>query len=328
MTRLFAALIALFMPLPAFSLCNGDGFETYLSATDLADIDAAVAATPYGAGIFWEAQKDGVTLSILGTMHLPDPRHNMLMFNANDRLVAADLLLVEATLQDQADMQTFMAENPDMLVIGDGPSLPDLLDEPTWNAIRTAAQQRGVPGFMAAKMQPWFLLMTISIPTCAAAEMIAGVGGLDAMLMEQAALFDVPTEPLEPWQDMLDLMRAGTFEEQVDALRLGLMDPDISDALMVSLVNGYFDGQTARAWQMTYYTLNFLPDIDQAVFDEQMAMMEDLLLEQRNAKWIPVIEGAAGRHENIFLAFGAAHLFGETGVLQLLENEGWAISPL
>jgi len=40
-----------------------------------------------------------------------------------------------------------------------------------------------------------------------------------------------------------------------------------------------------------------------------------------------VIEDAATQHDNIFIAFGAAHLIGEDGVLNLLQNNGWVISP-
>lgn len=328
MFRILATAAALLAPLPALALCNGAPFETYLSAKNLAQLDSAAAATPYGEGLFWEAQKDDTTLTIVGTMHLPDPRHDIALLSLNDRLVAADLLLVEATLQDQADMQAHMANNPDMMVIGDGPSLPDLLDGPTWDAISQAASDRGVPGFMAAKMQPWFLLLTLSIPTCAAADMMRGEGGLDAALMEAATAAGVPTQALEPWQDMFGLLTAGTFEEQVDALRMGLMPSEISDALMVSLVDSYFEGQTARAWQMTYFTFNFLPEMDRAIFDEQLAMIEDLLLKQRNANWIPVIETAAAAHDDVFIAFGAAHLIGENGVLTLLSENGWTISPI
>ncbi|MBU2991931.1 TraB/GumN family protein [Octadecabacter sp. 1_MG-2023] len=328
MSRLLATIFAFVLPLPALALCNGDRFETYLTPQDLVEINETVAATPYALGNYWQAQKDGHTVTILGTMHLPDPRHAVTLDVALPRLTAADLLLVEATQQDQADMQTYMAQNPDMLVITDGPTLPDLLDDATWDTIRIAAEQRGLPGFMVAKMQPWFLALTLSIPTCAAAEMMSGQGGLDALLMDQAATLDIPVAPLESWQEMFALLTSGTFDEQVDALRMGLLEPDLADALMVTLVEDYFAGQTAHAWQMTYYTQHFLPDVDPAVFDEQMAMMEEMLLTQRNANWIPVIEKAALDHKNVFVAFGAAHLIGENGVLRLLETEGWTISPL
>ncbi|MCF2906434.1 TraB/GumN family protein [Octadecabacter sp. CECT 8868] len=328
MSRLLATIFAFALPLPAFALCSGDRFETYLTPQELVEINETVAATPYASGNYWQAQKDSHTVTILGTMHLPDPRHAATLDVALPRLTAADLLLVEATQQDQADIQTYMAQNPDMLVITDGPTLPDLLSDTTWDAISEAAEDRGLPSFMAAKMQPWFLALTLAIPTCAATKMMSGEGGLDALLMDQAATLDIPVAPLEPWQDMFALLTSGTFDEQVDALRMGLLEPDMSDALMVTLVEDYFAGQTAHAWQMSYYTQQFLPDLDPAVFEEQMAMVEEMLLTQRNANWIPVIEKAAADNANVFVAFGAAHLIGEKGVLRLLENEGWTISPL
>ena len=328
MFRSLAIAFSLLAPLPALALCNGDRFETYLSAEEQAEIDSAVDATLYGEGLFWDARKDGTTLTIVGTMHLPDPRHETLLNRLRPSLDAADLLLVEATLQDQTDMQTFMANNPDMMVIGDGPSLPEVLEEDTWAAISQAASDRGVPGFMAAKMQPWFLLLTLSIPACAAADMMSGEGGLDAMLMRSADYAGIETQALEPWQDMFDLLSAGTFDEQVDALRMGLLPSDISDALMTSLTEDYFDGQTARAWEMSFYTYQFLPDMDRSVFDEQLAIVEDILLKERNVNWIPVIEEAAAQHDKIIVAFGAAHLIGEQGVLNLLSQSGWSVSPL
>ena len=44
------------------------------------------------------------------------------------RLAATDLLLVEATLDDQAAMQTHMARNPDLMTLTHGTTLPERLD--------------------------------------------------------------------------------------------------------------------------------------------------------------------------------------------------------
>ena len=225
-------------------------------------------------------------------------------------------------------MQTYMARNPDIMAITDGPTLPELLDEATWASIRDAATSRGVPGFMAAKMKPWFLSMALSIPPCAMTAMTSGEGGLDNMLLESAADLGVPVAPLEPWQDMLDLLSMGTFEEQIDALRMGLLDPDVLDTIVVTLTDFYFTGQSAMGWYITEYTKDLIPDLDPVQFDEQLAQMEQLLLIDRNINWIPVIEDAAETHDKIVIAFGTAHLFGDFGVLNLLEQNGWAISPL
>ncbi|MEL6957777.1 MAG: TraB/GumN family protein [Pseudomonadota bacterium] len=324
---LILSLIVL-LPSAAAALCNGPDLWSQLSDERRADIKAAAGEIRYGSGNFWEATRDGTTLTIIGTMHLPDPRHQATLARLAPLIDAADLLLVEATLQDQSDMQVYMSRNPDLMTITDGPTLPDLVDEDTWAAIEEAAAARGVPGFMAAKMQPWFLSLTLALPPCAMSSMIAGDAGIDNMIIEEAQSRGLPVAALEPWEDMFALLTSGTFEEQLEALRLSLVDPDLQDAIIVSLIDFYFAEQSAVSWQLGYAISEFLPDMDQATFDAQMAQMEQQLLIDRNASWIPEIEAAAAQHEEIMIAFGAAHLFDETGVLALLEANGWTISPL
>jgi uncharacterized protein YbaP (TraB family) len=260
-------------------------------------------------------------------MHLPDPRHDALLARVAPDLDRADILLVEATLEDQAEMQAQIANNPDMMMIVDGPSLIDQLDEATWNIIRDAALTRGLPGFMAAKMQPWALSMTLAIPPCAMTAMTAGEAGLDGILMERATTMDIPVAALEPWQDMLSLLMSGTFEEQLAALRLSVMEPAIQDAMISTLITSYFEGETAYGWHISKYVIDFMPDADPSEFEAQMKQLEDELLTGRNLNWIPVITEAAQSHDAVFVAFGAAHLMGETGVLRLLEHDGWTVTP-
>ena len=78
--------------------------------------------------------------------------------------------------------------------------------------------------------------------------------GLDALIMDAATALDIPTAPLEAWQDMFALLTSGTFEEQLDALRLSLVDADAQDALIVSLTDAYFAGQIALSWHVSRYT--------------------------------------------------------------------------
>lgn len=223
-------------------------------------------------------------------------------------------------------MQIYMANNPDLISINVGPTLPDLLDDATWQTLRTAAQARGIPSFLAAKMQPWFLALSLSIPPCAMGAMVAGEVGLDDLIMERAATLNIPVTPLEPWQDMFAILSSGTQEEQIDALRASAIDPNVHDALITTLANAYFDENMALGWQLSYVLGDFVPNLSPLEYAEQMAAIEQQLLIDRNRNWIPVIETAAATHENVFIAFGAAHLIGENGVLRLLENNGWVVS--
>ena len=77
---------------------------------------------------------------------------------------------------------------------------------------------------------------------------------------------------------------------------------------------------------MSEFLGDYLPEDAADLLNEQLAGLEDVLLIQRNRNWIDVIAQAAAQHDDIFIGFGAAHLFGTDGVLQLLANEGWTIT--
>ena len=47
----------------------------------------------------------------------------------------------------------------------------------------------------------------------------------------------------------------------------------------------------------------------------------------RNRAWIPVLTGAASKGP-VFAAFGALHLSGQDGVLNLLQREGFTLEEL
>lgn len=326
MFRLLSLVLALCLPNLATALCNGPSFWDSLTPAQRSELQTEAAQTRYGAGNYWELTRDGKTLHILGTMHLPDPRHATILATVRRDLLASDLLLVEATLDDQTEMQVYMSQNPDVISLTSGPTLPDLLDAPTWDAVRNAATARGLPGFMVAKMRPWFVSLNLAIPPCAMAAMVSGQVGLDNMLITTAQDAAIPVAPLEPWEDMFAILSSGTLDEQIDALKLALIPADAHDALIVTLVDFYFDEQSAISWHLTDYTRDLIPDLDDATFDAQMAQMEQLLLVERNRNWIPVIEQAATTHERIFIGFGAAHLFGEHGVLAMLETNGWTVT--
>lgn len=247
MLRITALILSALLPLPALALCNGAGFVDDLSPADQAELRAMADATPFGEGLYWQATRDGANVTILGTMHLPDPRHDAIVAMARPRLEAAEM---------------------------------------------------------------------------------SGDAGLDVMLMDVAAAQNIPVAPLEPWQDMFALISGGTTAEQIEVLEMSLLSPALQDAMVTELTNRYFSGETAIGWHMARFAVPLMPNMTLAQFDASMEEFEEALLWGRNRAWIPVIETAATTHDRVFIGFGAAHLIGEEGVLNLLAQNGWTISPL
>ena len=54
---------------------------------------------------------------------------------------------------------------------------------------------------------------------------------------------------------------------------------------------------------------------------------QEKFIDKRNQNWISVIEGSINL-EPTFIAVGAGHLYGEKGVINLLKEEGYNVTPV
>ena len=237
----------------------------------------------------------------------------------------ADLLMVEATANEEAAMQEAFIANPNLYLINDGPTLPELLAPEVWEKVVQAATDRGLPSFFVAKFQPWYLSLTLGLPACAMAEIAQGVRGLDHMIIDAAEATDIPLQALEGWETLIEILTDGTQEEQIDMLRLSLIGAEDQQALFVSMLDAYFSEQIAQVWEISQVAARNLSGLSEEEAAAQMAETQELLLDRRNRNWIPVIEEATEDHDNIIVAVGAAHLPGENGVIALLEQTGWTV---
>jgi len=70
-----------------------------------------------------------------------------------------------------------------------------------------------------------------------------------------------------------------------------------------------------------------LPGYGPEQVDAEFARLEELLMNRRNQSWTPVLTAAAADGP-VFTAFGALHLSGEKGVLNLLQGEGFTLENL
>lgn len=325
MLRAALTAIATLTALPAFALCTGESYLSQLSAPLQAKIATAVDATPNATGLIWTASKGDTVLTIVGTVHVYDHRLDAVRARVLPAFKDADIMMVEATATEETAMQEAFIANPDLYLINKGPTLPDLLSPDVWEKVVKAANDRGLPSFFVAKFQPWYLSLTLGIPACAMAEIAQGMRGLDHMLIADAEAAGVSLQALEGWETLIDIMTDGTQEEQIDLLRLGLIDAADQQALFVAMLDAYFSEQIARVWEVSQVAARELTGMTIEDAAAQMAETQEMLLDTRNRNWIPIIVEAATKHDNIIIAVGAAHLPGEFGVIELLKDTGWTL---
>ncbi|MGX9355435.1 TraB/GumN family protein [Roseobacteraceae bacterium S113] len=319
-TLLTFALVA--APALAWAQCTGTDIRADLSDEMRDEIAAAVAQEPNPTGNFWRATKDGRTITLVGTVHIDDPRLDPIARNLNDEISAADVVFLEMTEREQDALQSRLATDVGMIMLAQG-SLIDMLPAARWEQLKASAEERGIPGMMAARMQPWYLSLVLAMPPCVLAD--GQPEGLDAMIEDTAAASQVPTQALEPYDTLFTLFAEEPMQTQLDFLAASVMDTETSENMLATTLNSYFEGGHAELWHLSRIMARDLIDLPQETLDTLFDELEEALLVERNKAWIAPLTGAAG--DEVFAAFGAAHLFGANGIIALLQAEGYDVAP-
>jgi len=326
----FAFTFTSLSALPLFASCERVDLIAQMPAEERAALYEQVAQIPYAEGNLWQASKPGSEITVVGTFHMSDPRHDTLMQVLTPMLPDLDALYVEANLEDGEALEVRMATDPSYMFITKGPSLLEQLDPEVWEALTAAMAERNIPGFMVAKMQPWFAGLTLSMSPCITALMQSDPdearNGLDQRLMEAAARVDLPTHSLEDAEETIGIFTKAPMEEQLENLELALVMDRDSDAQFGTLREAYFRGQHGLIWTWSMAQARAHPQAPDDL-EELIAEFETDLLTNRNAAWIDVLQADA-QEGRFMVAVGAGHLFGEAGVLNLLAQDGYALVRL
>ncbi|PZR00679.1 MAG: TraB/GumN family protein [Cereibacter sphaeroides] len=325
--HVIAGLLALTAALPARAACSGSNQIDALPEATRSELRALADAAPFAQGNFWQAKRGDQVITLIGTYHLDDPRHDAIMQQVDPFIEAAHLVLVEAGPQEVTELKAALARDPSLMFITDGPTLPESLPPETWEQLKQALSARGMPPFMGAKMRPAYLSMTLGVPPCASGALSGAANGLDQRIMNQAKTDNIPVAALEPFDTVFRIFSGMSDQEQLEMLEMSLAIDDQSEAMFATMTESYFAEDSRMLWELTRWQTLQTPGMDKDRVAREFALMEDRLMVRRNQSWIPVLE-AASFGGPVVAAFGALHLSGSEGVLALLERRGFTITRL
>lgn len=330
MSRLVAAVslfVGLLLSGPLAAKCAGQNLFDTMDPARRAKIEAAADAVPFARGNFWRATRGDEVITLAGTYHFDDPRHAANLAALTPSITGATTVLVEAGPEEEKALTSLIARDPSKMVITTGPTLAQQLPAEIWEPLSKAMSDRGIPAFMAAKFKPWYVLTLLSIPPCAMAGMTEKPKGLDGAVIDTALAAGVPVKGLEPFDTLFTIFDGMSQAELKEMLVSTLAVEDYSEDYFTTLVDGYFAGESRAAWELMRFMSYDMPGYTHDQVDAEFARMEELVASSRNRNWIPVLTDAAAKGP-VFAAFGALHLSGEDGVLNLLKREGYSVEEL
>ena len=272
-----------------------------------------------GCQVAWAADEKGILWRIegaanqpsylLGTIHSDDVRVTNVPASIAQAFQQADSFSGEVEMDLPNLMQASQAT-----LLSDGQSLEQLIEPALYKQTVQLLAAYGMPELVVQRMKPWAAAATLSLPRPQ-----TGIF-LDMVLYNQAAAAGKRVYGLETIYEQVDALESMSPELQITMLRDAVAQHDQLDQIIEQLINAYLRRD-----------LKALESISNAAMqggDDRVAdMFNTEVVVRRNYRMLERMQPRL-REGNAFVAVGALHLPGDKGLLMLLRNKGYRVSPV
>jgi len=268
------------------------------------------AAPPDDTAIFWSISSSGKLAGyLLGTIHSEDPR--VLDFSeefseilSSNRVFAMEMVPDLPTLQKLTGFMQYQ----------DGTTLEGVIGAERYAKLMVALADYRVPADWIARMKVWAAMMSISVPPPQTGLF------MDFSLSLRAAGAGLKVIGLETLEQQLAFLENMPLEQQLTLLDQALAEYEKAAELHDQMVDSYLHGDLQALKAQANDQLGELGEEARQYFLYQG-------VELRNRRMLktllPILET-----DRVFVAVGALHLPGNTGLIQLLRDQGYELQPL
>ena len=270
--------------------------------------------TKFSNSLLWKIEGEQLNSPsyLYGTIHLIDSEDYFLPVAFEKAFNDAENIVFEIDMNELDDMGQLMSLLPKMMM-ADDKSLKDLLSEEDYNFVDDFFQKKGLPLFFMEKIKP--LLLSVFAEADVTPEAFQG-GEFKSYEFEFQKMAQ---------ENNKTVMGLETIDYQISIFD-SIPYKDQADMLITSLKSKNDDASQMDQFVKLYKEQN-INELYAATKTEDYSRFEDILLNNRNRNWIPIMEGMMKEKSSLF-AVGAGHLGGKKGVLNLLKKAGYTITPL
>ena len=304
------------------SACKGSDLTQVegLAAAERARADDLVN----GDGLLWRIEKPGLAPSYLfGTIHSTDESalevaHRAAQSIDGARIVATELGGPIGTVERANITAATLAKALDR----DHDSLAGVTSAEDRARIETLIAGLGYPKEFAHHLKPWFLAILAAVPRCEAERQTLNLPEVDQFLAQRAKDLEVKVVGLETPDEQLAAIADLRADVAVTLLTLAARNSSLNDDLYATMLALYRESRPAEILPISD-ALGGLSDAERAAQDE---FMRDLL-QARNStmaeRAAPLLASGGA-----FIAVGALHLAGKTGLVERFRADGYAVSKV
>ena len=262
------------------------------------------------SALFWSISKQGEPAGfLLGTIHSEDPRVLDFPLELIDKLSANQVFAMEIV----PDLPTIQRLT-EYMQYQDGTTLESRVGPDRYNRLRSALIEYRVPAGWLTRMKVWAAMMTLSVPPPETGFF------MDFSLSLRAAGAGLNVVGLETLEQQLSFMEDMLMEQQLMLLDQALKEHDKIGEIHQQMVDNYLTGDLQALKSQTEEQLEQLEPEAKQYFIEQG-------IDMRNRRMLESLLSHL-QTDRVFVAVGALHLPGDAGLIQLLRNRGYQLTPL
>ncbi|MEM9717856.1 MAG: TraB/GumN family protein [Bacteroidota bacterium] len=265
-------------------------------------------ATAQEKGLLYKIEKQGIQPSYLfGTIHLMPNNEFEIKESVEKAFKASDLIVLEIDMDDP-NLATNMMQH--MMMDGDS-TLEQYFSDTDYQKLDEELQTHAGMGVaMINKMKP-LMVMSMLVKKYVGAQ----PASYELSFVKLSEENKKEILGLETVADQMAVFDEIPYQAQADDISQMLNDEKRYTTLFKEMIKLY----KAEDVEALY---NIFTDY----YGDQGQVL-DLVLHDRNRKWIPKI-GEYAKEQSVFFGVGAGHLGGEEGVLNLLEEAGYTVTPV
>jgi uncharacterized protein YbaP (TraB family) len=274
----------------------------------------ATAPSSNGAGLVYQVDGPNGRLYLAGSMHLLHAERAVLPAPL-ERAYRKSASIVMEIDTDDSDAQDAGARLLEAAQLAPDTSLPGLLGEARWNAVRTALAEAGFDAERASRFEPWGLALLLT-QAGFARQGYTSAAGVEQQLTERARRDGKPISGLETAAMQIALLDGLEMNVQRQMLDLTLEEVQEMPQMLDELEDAWRAGDLQRLEALLLEGYRQMPELYTA------------LLVERNRRWVSQIRAWPPTSPPRLVLVGALHLVGEQGLPTLLQRAGYNVQRL
>jgi uncharacterized protein len=262
--------------------------------------------------ILWEISGNQLTTKsyLMGTLKFISDEEFFIPREAQDRLLKSSVFAIEDPVDHRAQHELNKAVH-----FPEGQNLKSVLSDADYDSVQHFFEDEfRIPADVFeseyAKMIPLALIITMTRLSLG-----ERVTFYDIELFKMAVEYKLKTVTLEEIEREAEAIRKFSTKDQVTALMHGIANFEKQKEEFNKLVKAYPNGDPAEIFQ---YTLHPADNNQQFV---------EAFYYNRNLEWLPKIEALISA-QSTFIAVGLSHLEGGHGLITLLQEKGYTLTPV